>query len=91
MRLFNRGLEKNPYSKEELQAMLPEVGDRLTRVPTYVKMGWEQQQSATPQPCVVEYVNTEHLWYTVRFETGRTESYKVPEVKDLNRGGWKNQ
>lgn len=69
---------------EDCQAMLPQVGERLTRVPTLHKsLG---TCTAAPQPCVVEYVNTPHRWYMVRFEkTGLRECYKLPRVKGQGR------
>lgn len=34
------------------------------------------------QPCVVEYVNTAHRWYMVRFDkTGLRQCYKLPQIK----------
>lgn len=66
------------YTAEELRAQLPEVGDRLIRVPTLHKS--LSNTAAKPAPCTVTYVNKERLWYTVRFDTGFTQSYKVPEM-----------
>ena len=74
------------HYKEELQEFLPNVGDTLERVPTVYNstIGLERPK---PQPCIVEYVNREHLWYKVRFvKTGLTECFKVPEflTKGMN-------
>lgn len=73
-------MQKSGMYKEELQAFLPNVGDELMRKPTMCNttLGLERPK---PQPCIVEYVNREHLWYKVRFvETGLTECYKYPEI-----------
>jgi hypothetical protein len=32
-------------------------------------------------------VRPEHLWYTVEFENGFRESYKVPQVKPVGGDG----
>lgn len=72
--------------KETAQALLPEVGTRMVRIPNLHKsLGLTEMK---PCACVVEYVNKEHLWYTVRFENGFTESYKVPEIEPDKKGGW---
>ena len=71
-------------SREEMEAMLPNVGDIRMERPTI-------DESTTPKGafretparrCVVEEVHREHLWYRVRFEnTGLCECYIVPAVK----------
>lgn len=70
---------RNYYTPEQLQAMLPKVGDVLERPPTLHKsLGFGE---AAPQPCVVEYVNAPHRWYMVRFiKTGIRQCYKLPRV-----------
>lgn len=71
-------------SKEDAQAMLPQVGDRLILAPTLHKgLG---NTVAMPRPCVVEYVNREHLWFKVRFDLGFTECFRVPETTVSTRG-----
>lgn len=66
--------------KSVIQAMLPQVGDELIRRPTWSK---HLGMCTYPlRPCVVVYVNTEHLWYTVQFEAGYRQCYKVPEVME---------
>jgi hypothetical protein len=40
-----------------------------------------------PQRCVVVAVHPGHLWYTVQFENGIRESYKVPKSKPSYGGG----
>lgn len=70
------------YDAEELRATLPKVGDRLMLRPTlYDKAGaWP----APLMPCVVTYVNREHLWYeaefTLRDGTRIRQGFKVPET-----------
>jgi len=66
---------KRLRATEELAELLPEVGDRLKRRPTFGGEGFR----LPPQKCTVIHVNREHLHYTVRFD-GRpwlTESYRV--------------
>ena len=58
---------------------LPQVGDKRMEVPTPKIY---DQAAAKPQKCVVEEVNTRHLWYRVRFKkTGHCECYKVPQLR----------
>lgn len=60
-------------SVEDTRAMLPKVGDRLILAPTLHK--GLKNCAMLPRPCVVEYVNEEHLWYQVRFDLGFTECF----------------
>lgn len=58
----------------EARSLLPEVGDVRMEVPTVMA-------DKGPNPaerCRVVEVNRAHLWYTVEFENGFRESYKVP-------------
>lgn len=65
------------YTKEDVQAMLPKVGDRLMRVPPV--HGTDRiKQAGLPQLCTVEDVHAEHLWYRVRFNKGYCACYKMP-------------
>lgn len=57
--------------------LLPKVGERRSEVPTIAETGGYNDR---PQPCVVVEVNAVHLWYTVQFENGFKESYKVPRL-----------
>ena len=70
-----------PASMEEVRRLLPKVGDRRLEVPTIDESQSTGIQLAgrKPQPCVVVAVNPGHLWYTVQFENGIRESYKVPK------------
>lgn len=68
-----------PYSKEELKAMLPKVGDVLMRKQT---IGCTSADGPTkPRSCKVVYVNEEHLYYRVQFRNGCYECFKVPDIK----------
>lgn len=68
-------------SKEEAVALLPNVGDQRWEVPTITE---GNSYNHKPHRCIVVEVNREHLWYTVQFESGLRESYKVPKC---NQGG----
>ena len=75
-------------SKEEAQAMLPQVGDTLVLAPTLHKgLG---NTLSMPRQCVVEFVNREHLWYMVRFDLGFTECFYVPETSHSVQGRRRN-
>ena len=71
--------------KYRLQTLLPEVGDRRWEIPTVFKDG--NGKEPKPEPCIVVAVNRAHLWYTVQFENGFRECYKLPKVKPLHGGG----
>jgi hypothetical protein len=61
--------------------MLPKVGDVRMERPTIdetTTVKGSVFQNA-PQRCVVVAVHPGHLWYTVQFENGIRESYKVPK------------
>lgn len=67
----------------EARGLLPEVGDTRWEVPSLMK-GEDKQP---PRRCRVVEVNRAHLWYTVEFENGFRESYKVPKLKPSSQGG----
>lgn len=69
------------YSFGELRAMLPKVGDHRTETPTVYSTAGMTEALRQPQPCQVVLVNREHLWYTVEFENGFRETYKLPHVR----------
>lgn len=76
-------LQPAPLNRTELQRLLPKVGDRRMERPTI-----DENTSSrgtlyenAPQPCVVVAVHPGHLWYTVQFENGFRESYKVQRYK----------
>ena len=77
-----------PYTKEELQAMLPKVGEHLMKKPSCSVSC--QIEPMKEQPCVVVEVNEAHLWYRVQFDkTGICQCYKLPEVDYTGpRVGW---
>lgn len=64
--------------KEDARALLPRVGDKLKKAPTVVQPRG-LVQSMEPQDCEVVEVSQRGLWYRVRFLSGATECYKVPE------------
>ena len=68
---------------EEARDLLPKVGDVRWEVPSVMK-GEDKQP---PRRCLVVEVNRAHLWYTVQFENGFRESYKVPKLKPRSQGG----
>jgi hypothetical protein len=65
-------------TKDEIRAILPNVGDRRMEVPTILA---EKSYNKEPRPCVVTYVNRLHLWYEVKFQDGTRESYKLPRTE----------
>lgn len=70
---------RKPYTKEELRAMLPKVGDRLME--TLAASTSCQITTLKPEPCTVVEVNVEHLWYRVVFDrTGVSQCFKLPET-----------
>lgn len=86
--MADRRGELKPYSKEELRAMLPKVGDRRLE-----KMSASTScQIITPEPlpCTVVEVNEEAYWYRVQFDrTGVCQCYKLPATTyNGPRVGW---
>lgn len=72
--------------KEQVRALLPKVGDRLMEHPTTLIPG--VGSSVPPaRACTVVYVNAAHFWYTVEFDDGLRESYKLPKTKYQGEGG----
>lgn len=69
---------------DDIRKTMPNVGDKLMLIPTVYTSGYKRE-ARFPRPCVVTYVHREHLWYTVRFEYGVYESYKLPQT-DYNPG-----
>lgn len=72
-------------NKYRAQTLLPKVGDQRWEIPTVVLPG--EGKEPKPERCIVVHVHPAHLWYTVQFENGFRESYKVPKVKPLYGGG----
>lgn len=67
--------------KIEMRDALPKVGDRLMMTPTALTYGLGSRDTPPePQPCTVEQVNPERLWYRVRFDAGYCECYRAPDV-----------
>jgi hypothetical protein len=70
----------NPLNLDDVRKMLPKVGDKRREMPTIDEANsWAGTYTKKPARCTVIYVNTEHLWYRVRFENGLTECYKMPK------------
>ena len=72
---------------EDIRAQLPKVGDRLMKKPGYYHGFLSKSDGMTPKPCVVTYVHPEHNWYTVQFESGVQQAYKLPELRIGMYGG----
>lgn len=72
--------EPRPLNRTELLAMLPKVGDQRWEVPTIDDTTGVTNAKAS-QRCVVVAVHPGHLWYTVQFENGFRESYKMPKYR----------
>lgn len=76
-----------PMSKNEAQRLLPEIGDKCMEYPTIDEASNSGHHGGMRrQPCTVVAVYPAHLWYTVQFENGIRESYKVPKVIPQNGG-----
>ncbi len=73
-------------TKEEVRAQMPKLGDVRWERPTVDETPGHTRQREK-QRCVVIEVQPEHFWYTVQFENGIRESYKLPKVKPYNQGG----
>ena len=72
---------------DEIRAQLPNVGDRLMRKPGYYQGFLSRHDVVRPQPCTVTYVHRENMWYTVQFDSGVKESYKMPKLRLGANGG----
>lgn len=73
-------------TKAQVRAQLPKLGEVRMEIPT-VDQTAGHYLAKVPQRCVVVDVRPEHLWYTVEFENGIRESYKVPRTKPQTQGG----
>lgn len=62
-------------------AELPKIGDVRWERPTVDSGMGHMDILHKPQKCIVVDVRPEHLWYTVQFENGIRESYKVPRYE----------
>ena len=60
-----------------LRAQLPKLGEKRMESPTVDETSGINTPKK-PRACVVVYVNRKHCWYTVKFEDGTRESYRVP-------------
>lgn len=77
---------KNECTVENLKTKLPNVGDLLIKVPVTGKL-LGICATREPRRCKVTYVNREHLWYQVQFESGYREVYKLPESSFVPQNG----
>ena len=68
--------------KDQVRELLPKIGDRLMEHPTTL-IGTE---APPKRPCTVVAVHVAHLWYTVEFDNGLRESYKLPKI-NYPKGG----
>ena len=73
------------FTIEGARALLPKIGDVRWERPTADATTGHFYPKAR-QKCVVVDVHAEHLWYTVQFENGIKESYKVPQPTDGGGG-----
>lgn len=79
---------RQPYTKEELRAMLPKVGDHRMEKMTAATNA--QISALPPQPCTVVEVNEHAHWYRVQFDkTGICQRFKLPATTyNGPRVGW---
>lgn len=76
------------YTVKTAQELLPKLGEHRWERPTIDENGgFVNSYIREPKRCVVVEVNPEHLWYTVQFENGIRESYKVPKAKTKSKRG----
>ena len=72
-------------SLDEARAELPKLGEVRWECPVVAET--QAHLSTKPQRCVVVDVRPAHLWYTVQFDNGFRESYKVPRGRSGSGGG----
>jgi len=70
------------FTARTLRAKLPKLGETRMETPTVDETPGHSVPKK-PKMCVVVYVNPEHVWYTVQFNDGTRESYKLPPVKPV--------
>ena len=73
-------------NKAKARRQLPRIGEHRMETPT-IDSTYGYHCTKTPQRCVVVDVRPVHLWYTVQFENGIRESYKVPRLPQDPGGG----
>lgn len=75
------------YTVKTAQELLPKVGEQRWERPTIcAESSGHTVFNNPPKRCTVVEVHPEHLWYTVQFENGIRESYKVPKVRPASGG-----
>ena len=75
------------YSREELEAMLPQVGEHMMHRPTTTTDDAHGDYGEA-HPCTVVAVNRNGLWYQVYYDAlGFRECYKVPDLELQPNGG----
>lgn len=62
--------------KEQVRALLPKVGDRVMERP----FTFQGETDTSKRPCTVVEVHPDRFWYTVEFDNGLRESYKLPRA-----------
>jgi hypothetical protein len=77
MRSFSYKQAHQLLTVDGLREQLPKVGDRLSRCPHFMRTG--NENLSKPTPCTVIFVNQEHLFFTVEYDGGGTECFKLPE------------
>lgn len=75
---------RKPLDREAAAMLLPQVGDRLWKIPSWLK--WDMKE-APPRSCVVVAVHEQHRWYLVRYDRdGLLECFQVPEGRSGEYG-----
>lgn len=65
-----------------IRERLPKLGEKRLEIPT-VDDTPGVQMPKKPRKGVVVYVHPKNCWYTVQFEDGIRESYKLPHLKPV--------
>lgn len=67
-------------AEDDLRKLLPSVGDVLTKVPVSGK--YLRICSGKPRQGVVTAVNVPNRWYRLRFDSGYSEVFYLPDIDD---------
>lgn len=68
-------------AEDDLRKLLPSVGDVLTKVPVSGK--YLRICSGKPRQGVVTAVNVPNRWYRLRFDSGYSEVFYLPDIDNL--------